>query len=54
MGVWQENSKGKMSKVIASERKDRQEVKEEYERKVCERLAVEERTSVSEVIKIGK
>ena len=29
---------GKMSKVFASERMGREEVKEEYERKVCERL----------------
>ena len=49
-----------MSKVLASERMDRKEMKEEYEKKVCKRrtearLTVEERGSVSEVfIRIGE
>ena len=56
MGLWKEIWK---SKVLASDRIDRKEVKENYERKVCERLrevsmTVEEEESASEVFGVLK
>ena len=61
-GRWEygrKNGKGKVSKVLASERMDRKEFKEEYERKICERLTesmltVEDGASVSEVYLVFK
>ena len=49
-GIWdysRRSGKGKVSKVLASERMDRKEVKKEYERMVCERLT-EARLAVRE------
>ena len=59
-GRWKygrKNGKGKVSKVLASVRMDRKEVREEYERNVCEklreaRMTVEEGASVGEVIRV--
>ena len=51
--------KGKVDKVVACEKMDRKEVKENYERTVCERLreartAVGEETSVNDVFSLFK
>ena len=60
IGRWEYGRRnGKVSKVLASERMDRIETKEKYERKVCERLTeakltVADGVNVSEVFRVFK
>ena len=54
-----ENGKVKVNKVLASERNDRKEVREKYERKVCKRLIearlkIEEKVSVSGIFSVQR